>query len=287
MPRFVLSAVACLAAAAVVHADAFDEYTNQLLNKAAASGAAKVMKQITSDDLVSNDRTLQGVDGTLLIVHTNDGRNAKLLVHAAGQKIDATHTVSTLLIDRFVTYKEGEERTVRGSGQNLALFPGFHFSLDMGQVVPEALGGDLRFVAEGDKTWVEPVGAAKLYLLVKPLPEAAPAKPDKIVIGDKFDPKYFNGKFKIYDDGRRSGDLALKVEDDGSVAGAYYSDKDGAKYEVHGKVGMPDYAIHFTVKFPRAEQTFQGFLFTGDGKHIAGTSVMNEREAGFYATRED
>ncbi len=287
MPRFVLSAVACLAAASVVHADAFDEYTNQLLNKAAASGAAKVMKQITSDDLVSNDRTLQGVDGTLLIVHTNDGRNAKLLVHAAGQKIDATHTVSTLLIDRFVTYKEGEERTVRGSGQNLALFPGFHFSLDMGQVVPEALGGDLRFVAEGDKTWVEPVGAAKLYLLVKPLPEAAPAKPDKIVIGDKFDPKYFNGKFKIYDDGRRSGDLALKVEDDGSVAGAYYSDKDGAKYEVHGKVGMPDYAIHFTVKFPRAEQTFQGFLFTGDGKHIAGTSVMNEREAGFYATRED
>ena len=172
-------------------ADAFDDYTNPLLIKAAASDAAKEMKQITSDDLLNNDRTLKGVDGTLLIVKTNDGRNAKLLVHAAGQKTDAEHTVPTLYIDRFVTYKEGEERTVRGSGQNLALFPGFRFSLDMGQVVPEALGGDLRFVQNGDKTWVEPVGKAKLYMLVKPLPEAAPAKPDKVVIGEKFDPEIF------------------------------------------------------------------------------------------------
>jgi hypothetical protein len=287
MPRPLLATVALLALAAAARPDAFDDYTNPLLVKAAASGAAREMKQVTADDLLNNDRTLKGVDGTTLIVKTNDGRNAKLLVHAAGQKVDAEHTVPTLYIDRFVTYKEGEERTVRNSGQNLALFPGFRFSLDMGQVVPEALGGDVRFVREGDKTWVEPVGKTKLFMLVKPLAEATPAKPDKVVIGDKFDPKYFNGKFKIYDDGRRSGELVLKVDDDGSVTGAYYSDKDGAKYDVHGKVGMPDYAIHFTVQFPRAEQTFQGFLFTGDGKHIAGTSVMNQREAGFYATREE
>ncbi len=287
MLRSLFAAIACLALAASARADAFDDYTNPLLIKAAASGAAKEMKQVTSDDLLNNDRTLKGVDGTMLIVKTNDGRNAKLLVHAAGQKTDATHVVPTLYIDRFVTYKEGEERTVRGSGQNLALFPGFHFSLDMGQVVPEALGGDLRFVQDGDKTWGEPVGKAKLFMLVKPLAEAAPAKPDKVVIGDKFDPKYFNGKFKLYDDGRRSGELVLKVDDDGSVSGAYYSDKDGAKYDIRGKVGTPDYSIHFTVQFPRAEQTFQGFLFSGDGKHIAGTDVMNQREAGFYATREE
>ena len=287
LPRSLLAAVAFLAAAAAVRADAFDEYTNPLLNKAAASDSAKEMKQVTADDLLNNDRTLKGVDGTMLLIHTNDGRNAKLLVHAAGQKIDAEHTVPTLYIDRYVTYKEGEERTVRGSGQNLALFPGFRLSLDMGQVVPEALGGDLRFVADGDKTWAEPVGKAKLYMLVKPLAEAAPAKPDKVVIGEKFEPKYFNGKFKLYDDGRRSGELVLKVDDDGIVSGAYYSDKDGAKYDIRGKVGMPDYAIHFSVQFPRAEQTFQGFLFSGDGKHLAGTSVMNEREAGFYAIREE
>ena len=72
----------------------------------------------------------------MLIVKTNGGRNAKLLVHPAAQKTDATHSVPTLLIDRYVTYKEGEERTLLATGKNLALFPGFRLSLDMGQVVP-------------------------------------------------------------------------------------------------------------------------------------------------------
>jgi hypothetical protein len=283
--RSLLAAASILILAAAARADAFDEYTNPLLNKVQSGDAAKEMKRVTDDDLLNNDRVLNGVDGTTLIVRTNDGRNAKLLVHPARQKTDATHSVPTLYIDRYVAYKEGEERTIAASGKKLALFPGFRVSFDMGQVVPEELGGDLRFVVDGDKSWAEPVGKAKLYVLTKALPEATPNKPEKVVIGDKFDPKYFNGKFKLYDDGRRSGELVLKVDDDGSVTGSYYSDKDGAKYDVRGKVGMPDYAIHFTVQFPRAEQTFQGFLFTGDGKHLAGTSTMNEREAGFYATR--
>ena len=75
------------------------------------------------------------------------------------------------------------------------------------------------------------------------------------------------------------------MEDGGDVTGAYYSDKDGQKYEVRGKIGSPAYAIQFTVKLPRTEQTFQGWLFTGDGKAMAGSSRMLEREAGFYAVR--
>jgi hypothetical protein len=266
-------------------ADAFDDYTNPLLVKAAESDAVKEMKQVTPDDLLNNDRVLKGVDGAMLIVKTNGGRNAKLLVHPAAQKTDATHSVPTLLIDRYVTYKEGEERTLLATGKNLALFPGFRLSLDMGQVVPEELGGDLRFIVDGDKSFLEPVGKAKLYLLTKALPEATPKKTEKVVIGEKFEPRYFNGKYKLSDDGRRSGELVLKVDDDGSVSGSYYSDKDGQKYDLRGKVGTPDYSIQFTVQFPRAEQTFQGWLFTGDGKHMAGSSRMNEREAGFYATR--
>ena len=35
------------------------------------------------------------------------------------------------------------------------------------------------------------------------------------------------------------------------------------------------------------EQVFKGMLFTGTGKAIAGTSRMVDREAGFYATREE
>jgi hypothetical protein len=283
--RAVLSLFVVLSLAVRGRGDAFDDYTNPLLVKAAAGDAVKEMKQVTPDDLLNNDRVLKGVDGAVLIVRTNGGRNAKLLVHPAAQKTDAAHSVPTLLIDRYVTYKEGEERTLLATGKNLALFPGFRISLDMGQVVPEALGGDLRFIVDGDKSFVEPVGKAKLYLLTKALPEATPKKTGKVVIGEKFEPRYFNGKYKLSDDGRRSGELVLKVDDDGAVTGAYYSDKDGQKYEVRGKVGTPDYSIQFTVQFPRAEQSFQGWLFTGDGKHMAGSSRMNEREAGFYATR--
>src|SRR5947209_20048000 len=128
--RSFLAFIFCLALAAAARADAFDEYTNPLLGKATASDAVREMKQVTADDLLNNDRVLKGVDGTVLIVRTNDGRNAKLLIHPARQKTDATHSVPTLYLDRFVAYKEGDERAVLTSGQNLALFPGFRLSLD-------------------------------------------------------------------------------------------------------------------------------------------------------------
>src|SRR5206468_2104262 len=123
-------------------------------------------------------------------------------------------------------------------GQNVILFDGFHFNLDMGQVVPEKIGGDLRFVAkeDGDKPNIalEGAGKAKIFLLTKALPEAAPKKTTKFVMGDTFEPRYFNGKFKLHDDGRRSGILTLKVDDEGAISGSFISDKDGQEYEVVG-----------------------------------------------------
>ena len=149
--RSLLASTILLALAGRGRADAFDNYTNPLLNKVMASDAAKEMKRVTPDDLLDNDRVLPGVDGAVLIVKTNQGATPSWWSHPARQKTDMTHSVATLLIDRYVTYKEGEERTVAAAGKNLVLFPGFRVSLDMGQVVPEELGGDLRFVADGDK----------------------------------------------------------------------------------------------------------------------------------------
>src|SRR5262249_42284365 len=100
-------------------------------------------------------------------------------------------------------------------------------------------------------------------------------------------PRYFNGTYQLYDDGRRSGKLTLKVTESGEVTGAYYSDKDGRKYEVKGKVGSPAHSVQFTVKFPQTEQAFHGWLFTGNGKAMAGTSRLQEWEAGFYALRAE
>src|SRR6476661_1797450 len=115
--------------------------------------------------IVDHDRVLPKAGAAFLVVRTNGDRLAKLLVLAAKQKVDADKAVPILLIERFVTYKEGEERQVLADGKNLSLFNGFRLSLDQGQVVPAEIGGDLRFVVDGDKVYAEPVGKAKLYVV--------------------------------------------------------------------------------------------------------------------------
>lgn len=267
-------------------ADVFDSYTNPVLRHVQDAPGVKEIAQLTTELMTDHDRVLANLPGTLLVVRTNEGRYSKLLTQPARQKV-GDRKVPIFLIERFVTFREGQERAVQASGQNVVLFPGFVYQLDLGQVVPADLGGDLRFVVAGDKSYVEPVGKAKLYLITKPLPAAQGTKPTRLVISDKFEPSYFNGTYKLHDDGRRSGNLILKVAVDGEVTGAYYSDKDGQKYEVRGKVGVPRHSIQFTISLPRVEQQFQGWMFTGDGKAIAGVARMQERETGFYALRSE
>jgi hypothetical protein len=269
---------------ALAQADAFDHYTNDILVKVPKADGVQRIKQLTPDVLVDHNRVLPDVKGAFLVVKTNEGRWAKLLVQTAAQKVGAK-TLPILLIDRFVTFKEGEERAIAAEGKNVRLFQDFHFSLDLGQVVPSDLGGDLRLVVADDKTVIEPLGKAELYLLTKPLPEAAPKKTDKVVVGKNFEPKYFNGTYKLYDDGRRSGKLVLKVDETGLVDGWYYSDKDGSKYEVTGKIGEPTHSIKFKITLPRTPEEFEGWMFTGDGRAICGVSRLQDREAGFYAVR--
>jgi hypothetical protein len=267
--------------------DAFDSYINPVLNKAPLAEGVREVARVTAEEIGDHDRVLPGLPYAFLIVKTNQGRNAKLLVQAGRQKTDGERSLPILLVERYVTYKEGEEETITARGQGLSLYPGFRLSLDLGQVVPEELGGDLRFVVEGDKVHLEPVGKAKLYLVTKALPDAGPKKGPKVVVKDPFEPRYFNGAYRLYDDGRRSGRLVLKVDEENNVTGAFYSDKDGQKYEVRGRVGNPPHSIQFTVVLPRTEQTFTGWLFTGDGSVLTGSSRMLNREAGFYATRID
>lgn len=280
---FVLSGF--LTAPSFLRADPFDLYDNTVLRKVPDSPSALAVKELTTDLLIEHDRVLPGVAGSLLVVRTNEGRWAKLLLQPARQKIDAERSVPILLVDRFVTYKEGTEEAVQASGRNLYLFGGFRLNLDLGQVTPEEAGGDLRIVVDGKTARVEPLGKATLYLLTKPMPEAQPKKTGKLIVGEKFLPEYFNGTYRLYDDGRRSGRLTLELKEGGDLVGEYVSDRDGEKYEVRGRVGSQPHSVQFTVKFPRVEQTFQGWLFTGDGKVLTGSSRLQEREAGFYAVR--
>ena len=170
----------------------------------------------------------------------------------------------------------------------MQVYGGGRYNLDIGQVVPEKAGGDILVEeTEGNPTGikVKPLGKAKVYLLTKAIPDVVPKKSPRLVVGEKFETRYFNGKYKLQDDGRRSGTLQLDVNDEGEVTGSYYSDKDGQKYDVKGKVGTPTHAVSFVIKFPQVEQQFTGFLFTGNGKALAGTSKLQERDTAFYAER--
>ncbi|HYV34829.1 MAG TPA: hypothetical protein VE988_03935 [Gemmataceae bacterium] len=284
MHRF-LAVAAMMLSPAYAHADAFDYYTNQMLAKIPDYDGAKRFKELTPDLLVDHNGVLPDIKASFLVVKTNEGRYSKLLVQPARQKVGENNTRAILVIERFVTYKEGEERTVIAEGKNIRLFQEFQFNLDMGQIVPASIGGDIRLIVTEDKSYLEPIGKAEIYLVTKPLPEATPKKADKVIVGAKFEPKYFDGSYQLFDDGRRVGKLVLKVAKDGFVDGWFYTEKDGSKFQVTGKIGNPNHGIKFKVHFPKTMIDYDGWMFTGDGRAICGTSKIQQRESGFYALR--
>ena len=283
-----LAAVAVLALSAFGRAEQFDYYTHPVLAKAVGDGMLKEVKELTADQIGEHTGALPDSSSTFLIVATNDKRFAKLLAQPARQKVGADRQAPLLLIDKYVTFKGTTDRAVQSHGQNLHLYPGLRLSLDIGQIVPESVGGDLTVVA-GDKDpnnfVVRPVRDAKLFLVTKPLPGVVPKKAPKLVVGEAFETRFFAGRYQLHDDGRRSGVLKLDVSDAGDITGTFTSDKDGREYEIQGKAGTPRHAISFSIKFPATTQSFNGHMFTGDGRVIAGTTKMLEREAGFYAER--
>jgi hypothetical protein len=286
MCRVALAAVlAAFVSASAVRADAFDRYADADLRQAPKAKGVEKLDKVTASQLIEHAGTLPGRAAAFLIVRTNEGRFSKLLVQPARQKVHSGGTVPILLVERFVTFREGQERSIQAQLKTVRLFDGFQFSLDLGSVVPAAVGGDLRVVAQGGKVAVEPVGKAELYLVTRPLPEKAPPKASGFKPGEPFSPRFFAGNYKLHDDGRRSGTLRLEVDDKGEVSGFFYSDKDGKKYDVEGKVGKPAHRIRFRITFPQTVADYDGHLFTGDGAAMAGTGRMQERETGFYALR--
>jgi hypothetical protein len=269
-------------------ADQFDLYQLPTLTQAIKDGQLKEVKQLSTVDLANYLRVLTDANSAMLVVETNDRRFCKVLVQPGRQKLNAEKQVPMLFVQKFVTFKEGTERTVRVSGTDRSLFPGTRLHLDFGQVVPEKLGGDLIVEEAANDPLsfvVKPLDKAKLYVLEKPVTGLEPKRAEKLVIGREFEAKYFNGKFKLQADGRRSGELTLLVSEAGEVTGSFYSDKDGMKYDIKGKIGKPNHSISFTVKYPQTEEIFTGMMFTGTGKFIAGTSRLQERETAFIAER--
>src|SRR5262249_25915399 len=152
----------CLVAPALARADAFDNYFNKhLADVPKAKTVEKVMK-LTPKMMIKHSRALPGITATFIVVKTNGDRWAKLLVHPA-----ETKEMPIVVVERYVTFREGEERAVMASGQKLHLFEDFRFSLDMGQVVPKKIAADLRVGVDDDGVFLEPIDKAEIYLVTK------------------------------------------------------------------------------------------------------------------------
>lgn len=288
--RFCLTLLLCLASVNLLLADQFEYYTHPILAKAATDGNLKELKELTSDQLSDYTGVLPDSSSAFLVVQTNEKRYCKLLVQPARQKTSKDGSTPILLVEKYLTYKGTTDRAIQTNGQNLHVYPGLRASFDFGQIVPEAVGGDLQVLAhekDANAFTLKPVKDAKLFVLTKAIAGVVPKKAPKLVVGEAFEPRFFAGRYKLHDDGRRSGELKLEVSDAGEITGTYTSDKDGREYEVTGKVGSPKHALTFTIKFPATMQNFSGYMFTGNGKALAGTAKMQERESAFYAERLD
>jgi hypothetical protein len=265
-------------------ADDFDLYTNSVLAKVTSSDGATQIDRLPVTDLFKAKPVLGRENGSFLIVRTDEGNWAKLIVTLSFRK-HAEEQVPLIVLQRFQCMRPGTENGRLAAGKDVYLFDGFQFNLDVGQIVPDGGGGDIVFQRDGSAGSLQALGKAKLYLVHKPMaglsgaagtgPSAGP------VVADDF-----AGKFQLIASGKWSGQLTLTVSSSGEVNGSYVSDQTGADYPVKGFVSRPAHHIKFTVELPMAQQEFDGFLWTQGKNAIAGTMTLAGNTFGFVAIRD-
>src|SRR5688572_19104021 len=103
--RRLLAVSLAVLGASFARADSFDNYTNPILVKVPGSPSAMQIKELTPELMVEHSRVLPGITATFVVVRTNDGKLAKLLVQPARQKTSDTESLPILLIERFVTFR--------------------------------------------------------------------------------------------------------------------------------------------------------------------------------------
>lgn len=265
-------------------ADDFELYTNLVLGKVASSDGAAQVEKIALSDLFKAKPVLANENGCFVVVRTDEGNWAKLVLKYSFRK-HADGEVPLVLIQRYQCLRPGTESGRLAAGKDAHLFDGFQFNLDIGQVVPEGGGGDIAFHRAGESGgFLKPIGKAKLYVINKPLVQA-PKDQNGPSVGPVV-AEDFTGKFQLVANGKWSGQLTLQATKSGDVTGSYVSDQTGADYPVKGFVARPTHHIKFTVELPMARQEFDGRLWTQGKNALAGTMTLSGSEFGFVAVRE-
>ena len=273
-------------------ADEFEQIEGSALFEIPARPGTRPAGVLTFRDLDALPTVLRDERAALLIVVSDSGNVAKILVSAAFKKAqpdekgDST-TAPVLIIERFETIDSVDRRSIKARGKSVMLFEGFKFDVDSGHVVPDRMGADLVFSSAGaSEPGLQAVGTSRLYTIEKPLPPAQvavgqPSSGREILTGD------FTGRFNLVADGQLSGRLDLSVDGEGTVSGSFRSEKNGTSYPVTGKTGEgTPRRIRFDIKFPRSLQSFDGLIWSEGKNVIAGTVAILDQPCSFVAIRE-
>ncbi|MBI1900828.1 MAG: hypothetical protein HYS13_06920 [Planctomycetia bacterium] len=277
-PALVLTAALLVAAAPALGLDTFDRHTAYWLDQVTKKGTA--VAEMSSRQAAELKFLGPDVSAPCVVVRTGDGNVAKALVSFGFRKSDPK-PVPVVVIERFVTYDRDRPNIALAAGKNVMLFPGFQFDLDIGQVVPDKLGGDLSF---NDQRRLLPLGEAKLFgLSGSALPAADEASEPSA--GPGVLPRDFAGTWIVDADGRLKGKWTLAVDDEGNVDGQHLSDETQSTFTLSGKITEGN-RLQCEVQFANAAQAFDLYLWTGHKTHMAGTTLQQDRKLGVFAVRE-
>ena len=295
--RRILVAAVCFVATCLIalpataRGDEFSRLEGPPLFELIGRADAHAHASLTVRELEGLPVVLRDERTAFVIVRTDQGNLTKLLVSSGLRRLKPSEKdgplVPVLILERFETIAAADRRSFKARGKELTLFDGFQFDLDAGQVVPEGLGGDVVFLSNAPAgPRLAALNECRVYTLDKPLPPlvANPGQPSvgrNVVAGD------FSGRYNLMANGQWSGTLSLVIDAAGAVTGNFRSDRNGSAYPVTGKVSaeVPQ-KIDFSIQFPRARQTYEGFLWIEGKNAIAGTVSMLDHPYGFIAVRE-
>ena len=285
--RYAVVLLAWLAGQA--RADQFDQLDGPVLARTLKGPDLARRPSLTISDLAAMPALLKDTRSALVLARTDVGNPARLLVVPEFRKpADGQgEPIPVVVLERLDAFDGSDPSTRVASRRDVVVFDGFQVDLDTGQVVPEGQGGDVVFRTQGEAgPRLESIGAAGLFTLTK-APAFDSSKAPRPTPGKAVVPGDFAGRYGLYADGQWSGTLDLKVEERGSIVGQFRSDRHGTAYPVSGQVAtdVPK-KVNFAIKYPRARQEFEGYLWAEGKGAIAGVASLNERPAGFFAIRE-
>jgi hypothetical protein len=271
--------------------DDFNRIAGPFLVELMARADAHSHVNLTTAQLEALPEVLPRARSAFLIIKTDEGNLAKLLVSTGLRKqssnAKSAPIVPVLVLERFETLEANKYSSFKARGKEVVLFGGFSYDLDSGQVVPDGMGGDIVLKSTGENgPQLNGLGETRIYTFDRSVapPPVARGRPSA---GKAVEPNDFTGSYSLIANGQWSGNLEIHVKEGGEVSGRFRSDLNGAVYPVSGKVAADKpQRISFTIQFPRAQQEYDGVLWN-EGKNVfAGTLTMLERPYSFVAVRE-